>query len=72
MKTRFQDRVKELVNVDTSNLWKVFKNCLSQVCDEVCGQKKCRKNHGDTRWWNEEVKEAIQAKKVAYIKMCKN
>ena len=31
-----------------------------------------RKNHGDTWWWNEEVRKAIQQKKVAYKKMCKN
>ena len=44
---------------------------MLQACDEVCGKKKGRKNHGDTWWWNEEVKEATQQKKVAY-KMCKN
>ena len=35
-------------------------------------RKKIEKNHGDTWWWNEEVKEAIQQKKMAYEKMCKN
>ena len=44
---------------------------MQQACDEVCGKKKGRKNQGDARWWNEEVKEAIQQRKVAY-KMCKN
>ena len=72
MKTRFQGRVKELVDVDALNLWNTFKNSMLQACDEVCGKKKDRKNHGDTWWWNEEVKEAIQPKKVAYKKMCKN
>ena len=48
-----------------------FKISVLQACDEVCGKKKGRKNHGDTWWWNEKVKEAIQQKKVAY-KMCKN
>ena len=45
---------------------------MLQACDKVCGKKKGRKSHGDTWWWNEEVKEAIQQKKVAYKKMCKN
>ena len=35
---------------------------MLQACDEVCGKKKGRKNHGDTWWWNGEVKEAIQQK----------
>ena len=39
---------------------------MLQTCDEVCGKKKGRKNYGDTWWWTEEVKEAIQQKKVAY------
>ena len=37
----------------------------------MCGKKKDRTNHSDTWWWNEEVNEAIQQKKVAY-KNCLN
>ena len=44
---------------------------MLQACDEVCGKKKGRKNHGDTWWWNEKMKEAKQQKKVAYKKLCK-
>ena len=71
MKTRIQERVKELINVDAHNLWNTFKNSMLQACDEVCGKKKHRKHDGDAWWWNEDVKEAIQQKKVTY-KMCKN
>ena len=39
MKTRFQEEVKESVDVDASNLWNTFKNCMLQACDEVCGKK---------------------------------
>ena len=63
MKTKFQERFKELVDVDAPNLWNTFKNSMLQACDEVYGKKKSRKNHGDTWWWNQEVKEAIQQKK---------
>ena len=52
MKTNFQERVRELVDVDVDapNLWNTFKNSMLQACDEVCGKRKGRKNHGDT-WW---------------------
>ena len=39
-KTRFQERVKELFDVDAPNLWNTFKNSILQACDEVCGKKK--------------------------------
>ena len=70
MKTRFQERVKKLVEVDAPNLRNTFKNGMLQACDEVCG-KKVEKKHGDTWWWNEDMKEAIRQRKVAH-KMCEN
>ena len=61
MKRGFQERVKEyLVDVDAPNLWNTFKNRMLQACDEGCGKKKGRRNRGDTWWWNEEIKKAIQ------------
>ena len=45
---------------------------MLQACDKLCRKKKDRRNHGDTWWWNKEVKEAIQQKKVADKKMHKN
>ena len=72
LKTRFQERIKELVDVDAPNLWNTFRNSMLEACDEVCENRKGRRNRGDTWWWNEDVKEAIQQKKVAYKKMCKN
>ena len=71
-KTRFQERDKELVDIDTLNLWNILKNSMLQACDEACGKKKGIRNHGHTLRWNEEVKEAIQQKKGAYKKMYKN
>ena len=40
MKTRFQETVKELDDVDAPNLWNTFKNNMLQACNEVCGKKK--------------------------------
>ena len=45
---------------------------ILKAWDEVCGKKKGRIIDGDTEWWNQEVKEAIPQKKVAYKKMCEN
>ena len=44
MKPRFQKRVKELINVDATNVWNTFKNGILQAFDEVCRKKKGRKN----------------------------
>ena len=65
-KTRFQEKVKELVDVDAPNLCNTFKESMLQACDEIYGKKKGRKNYGDAWLCNEEMKEAIQQKKVAY------
>ena len=48
IKARFQERVKELI--DAPILWNTFKNGMLQACDEVCGNKKDKRNHGNT-WW---------------------
>ena len=39
MKTKFQEKVREMVDVDAPNLWNTFKNSMLQACDEVCGKK---------------------------------
>ena len=38
----------------------------------MCGKKRGRQSKGDTRWWNEEAKEAVSRKKVAHKAMCEN
>ena len=72
MKARFQERVKESVDVDELYIWSNFKSDILKVCDEVCGKKKGRRNHGDMWWWNEEVKQAIRQKKKEFKKMYEN
>ena len=47
MKTRFQERVKELVDVDAHNISNTFENNVLQACDKVYGKKKGRRKHGD-------------------------
>ena len=41
------------------------------ACVEVCGKKRCRRNKGETWWWNEELKEAVSRKKDAHKVTCK-
>ena len=61
-----------MVDVDAPVIWNNFRNDILRACDEVCGKMKGRRNPGDTWWWKEEVKKAIQQKKVAYKEMCEN
>jgi len=35
----FEERTRELIDVDARNLWKSFKDGLLQACDEVMGRK---------------------------------
>ena len=54
MRAGFQERVKELVDVDVPNVWNAFQNGILKAFDEVCGNKKgrrnYRKNNGGMRW----------------------
>ena len=69
---RFAERVEELVSVDTSDLWKSFKDGVLQACDETCGEKRGRRDQGNTWWWNDEVKVAVANKKTAYKEFLKD
>ena len=63
MQEKFERRVEELVDVETTNLWESFRDGVLTACDELCGKKKVRKNGGNKWWWNEEVRNAIVRKK---------
>ena len=69
---KFAERVEELVNVDTSDLWRSFKDGVLRACDEICGKKRGRRDQGNTWWWNEEVKVAVASKKEAYKEFLKD
>ena len=49
MQEKFERKVEELVDVETTNLWKYFKDEVLTACDELCGKKKVRKNGGN-KW----------------------
>ena len=47
-----------------------FKDWVLNACDEVCGKKRWRRDKGDTRWSNKEVKKAVSRKKDAHKAIC--
>ena len=63
-------KVKELVSTDAPDLWKTFKVSVLKACDEVCGNKKSRRDQGDMWWWNEEVKDTIATKRAIFKELC--
>ena len=62
-KKRFEEKVIKLVGVEAPILWGHFKDVVLKACNEVCRKKRGMRSKGDTRYWNEEVKEAILKKK---------
>ena len=64
-------KFRQLFNVfeDIKNEWLLFKSAIISSAAESCGRKRLRVA-GDcgkrTPWWNQEVKEAIRAKKDAF------
>ena len=70
-RVRFEKSVKELVSTDAPDLWKTFRDGVLMACDKLCGKKKSRRDQGDMWWWNEEVKDTITRKKVAFKELCR-
>ena len=69
-RVRFEKRVKELVSTDAPDLWKTFKDCVHKARDEVCG-KKSRRGRSNMWWWNDDVKDILARKKVAFKELCR-
>ena len=51
MKTRFQERVKELVDVDAPNLWNFLKIVCCKLVMKHVERRKVEINHGDKKLW---------------------
>ena len=49
--------------------WEELKGAVVEVASEVCGVSRKKRGVRRTKWWDEEVKKAVAAKKVAYRKM---
>ena len=72
IKEKFEERVVELVDTDSMDLWGSYKNGVLKACDELCGKTKGREDRGNTWWWNEQVKDAIDRKKKEFKLWCTN
>ena len=66
VKEKFEERIRKLVDIDSKDLWGFYKNGILKVCDELCGKTKARSDRGNTWWWNEQVKDAIDWKKKVF------
>ena len=63
-----RDEVAQEAGVSVEDVWLEFKEGVFGAAVEVCGvrrSKGCRKR---TKWWNDDVKEAVKQKKVAYLR----
>ena len=49
-----------------------YKNGVLKANDELCGETKAKGDRGNTWWWNEQVKDAIDRKKKAFKLWCTN
>ena len=70
IKQKSEERVGELMDTDSMDLWGSYKNGVLQACDELCRKTKVRGSRGNTLWWNEQVKDAIDRKKKAFKLWC--
>ena len=60
------------MDIDSKDLWGSYKNGVLKACDELCGKTKARGDQGNTWWWNEQVKDAMDRKKKAFKLWCTN
>ena len=48
------------------DVWERYRECVLAASDEVCGWTKGKCRHGETWWWNEKVKEAMDMKRTMF------
>ena len=51
---------------DVESTWKMLKESLVEVADEVCGRTKGHPRHRESWWWNVEVGKVIDEKRKLY------
>ena len=61
------DRKDQVEGNNVGKAWAEFKEGVLGTDAEVCGMMQAKCEQKRTKWWNNEVKEAVKKKKVAYI-----
>jgi len=51
--------------------WQQMKGLMMETAQDICGMTKGPSRHNETRWWNEEVAEAVREQKIKYGKWMK-
>ena len=71
--SRFNELPQETAGIETE--WELFKTAVTASALSCCGRKRLGVATGSekrTPWWNEEVQEAVRAKKAAYLAWLSN
>ncbi|KAK9717911.1 hypothetical protein QE152_g23483 [Popillia japonica] len=68
---RLRRKWKEVQHQGLEELWKSFKNILSETAKEICGTKSVDTTKKSSRWWNNKVRTKVKEKKNAWKKYIK-
>lgn len=67
-----QEVVDQWNELEKEGTWEQYKDCVLKNAEKVCGWTKGKCRHGETWWWKEEVREAIDKKREAFKQMRAN
>ena len=66
IKRKFEERVMELVDIDSMDFWGSYQNRVLQVCDKLCGKTKVRGDRGNT-WWGSKGSNRLEKESVQIV-----
>jgi hypothetical protein len=68
VKKQFEVKVAERWETECKDgdIWERNRDCVLAAADEVCGCTKGKCRYGETRWWDESVKRALEDKKEKF------
>jgi hypothetical protein len=68
VKKQFEVKMPERWETECKDgdIWERYRDCLLAAADEVCGWTKGKCRHGETWWWDESVKRALEDKKEKF------